>query len=338
VIIKNLQSSAIIRPLLLASLSLAIAGTGIASSPVYLESVFATGAAVSASTPMGMTFDGTNIWVSYANSATYNGSSGSSTIVEYSTAGSVLNTYVVAGYVEGLRYDSSTGVIWAMQNPGGNPTVTTIKPGSGIVAGSPIPFAVEAATRGYANVDFLGSDIYLSYANPVNPTDPTIQQILSAKSPLKVGTILEMNATGTNITTGATGQATLQTDPHALRNTPTSNQIVMSSAKDGQLIYVSNVGSETQSVSFLNVVNAVGANVTGLNDLLYNDGASGTFYVADVGGNEIIAITATGLTKNTLYATIASLTAFAQVDPTYGTVLPIITNLVKPTGMIFVSN
>jgi hypothetical protein len=325
------------RPLLLASLSLAIAGSGIASSPLYLESVFATGAAVAASTPTGMTFDTTNIWVSYANTAALNGSSGSSTIVEYDTTGNVLNTYVIAGYVEGLRYDSSSGVVWAMQNPGGSPTVTTIKPGSGIVAGSPIAFAVEAATRGYANVDFLGSDIFLTYANPVNPTDATIQQILSAKSPLKVGTVLEMNATGTNITTGDTAQPTLQNDPHALRNTPTKNQIVMSSARDGQLIFVSNVGSETQSVSFLNVVNAVGANVAGLNDLLYNDGTSGTFYIADVGGNEIIAITATGLTKNTLYATIGSLTGFALVDPTLGTVLPIFTNLVKPTGMIFVS-
>ena len=147
-----------------------------------------------------------------------------------------------------------------------------------------------------------------------------------------------MNATGTNIATGATNQPTLQNDPHALRNTPTKNQIVMSSASDGQLIFVSNVGSETQSVSFLNVVNAIGANVYGLNDLLYNNATSGTFFVADVGGNEIIAITASGLTKNTLYATIASLTAFAQVNPTDGTVLPIIANLVKPTGMIFVGN
>jgi len=330
--------SAVTRPLLFAALALGLAGTGSAAQPSYSISVFATGAAVSASTPTGMTYDGTYIWTSYANTAAVNGSSGSSTIVEYDTSGNVLNTYVVAGYVEGLRWDSSSGVVWAMQNPGGSPTVTTIKPGSGIVAGAPIPFAVEAATRGYANVDFSGSDIYLSYANPVNPTDPTIQQILSAKSPLKVGTILEMNATGTNIATGATNQPTLQNDPHALRNTPTKNQIVMSSASDGQLIFVSNVGSETQSVSFLNVVNAIGANVYGLNDLLYNNATSGTFFVADVGGNEIIAITASGLTKNTLYATIASLTAFAQVNPTDGTVLPIIANLVKPTGMIFVGN
>jgi hypothetical protein len=336
------QPSVLERPLrarafILAALTFVLASAGIAKSPVYTVSVFSTGADVSASNPEGITFDGTNIWVSWVNTAALNGTTGSSTIVEYSPVGNILATYTVPGYVEGLRYDSNSGVVWAMQNPGGDPKVTTIVPGTGI-KGSSIPFAVEAATRGYANVDFSGTDIYLSYTNPVNPTDPTMQQVLSAKSPLAVGTILEYDATGTNIATGATGQPTLQNDPKCLRGTPTKGQLVMSSASDGQLIYVSNIGSETQSVSFLNVVNAVGSNVSGLNDVIYNNGTSGTFYVTDIAANEIIAITASGLSKNSLYALVGSLYAFVLVDTTDGTVLPIISNLVEPQGMIFISN
>ena len=282
---------------LFAVFTLNFAALATAAQPSYTLSVFTKGSDVSASNPMGLTYDGTDIWVSYANGATTNGASGSSTIVQYDIKGNILHTYVIPGYVEGLRWDATSGVIWAMQNPGGDPTVTTIKPGSGIVAGAPISFAVEAPSRGYANVDFSGTKIYLSYAAPVNPTDPTIQQILSPQAPLTVATILEMNATGTNIASGATGQPTLQNDPHCLRGTPNADEIVMSSAKDGQLIYVSNIGLTTQSVSFLNVVNAVGANVVGVNDVIYNNSTSGTFFVADVGANEIVAITATGLTK-----------------------------------------
>jgi hypothetical protein len=331
--------SRIARTVMLAAVAAGMVNTAIAATqPTYIVKVFATGTANAVTNPMSLAFDGTDIWVSYVNSATFSGSSGSSTIIEYSTAGAVLNTYTVPGYVEGLRYDSTTGVIWAVQNPGGNSTITTIKPGSGIVTGSPVSFAVESTTRGYANVDFSGTGTYLTYTQPVNPTDPTIQKITGAPAPLVVKPILLMNATGTNIATGATDQPTLQKDPRALRGTPTKGQIVMSSATQGQLIFVANVGTPTQAVSFLNVVNAIGANVSELNDVIYNDKTSGTFFVADLGGNQIVAITATGLTANSLYGTIGSLSAFAEIDPTDGSVLPIVTDLIKPTSILFLGN
>lgn len=289
-----------------------------------------------ATNPTGITYDGTNLWVSYTNDAAPNGSSGSSLIVEYSLKGVVENTYVVPGDVEGLKWWSTEGVVWALQNPMGNPTITVIHPGAGIGASSPLHFANPSSTRGYADALFLGTKAYLSYTAPVNPTDATIQQVTSTTAPLTVSTVLEMNATGTNIATGGTGKATTQTDPHSLRATPTGG-IMMSSAKNGQIIYVTSPGP-SQTVSFLNVLNAVSQNVTGLNDLLYNTSTSGAFFVADTGNNQIVAIQATGLTNDSLYGTIASLFAFALIDPTTGTVTEIVSSFSNPNGLAFVGN
>lgn len=49
-------------------------------------------------------------------------------MVRYSTAGAVLNSWSIAGNVDGLRIDPSSGLAWALQNNDGNSTLTAINP------------------------------------------------------------------------------------------------------------------------------------------------------------------------------------------------------------------
>src|SRR5579863_4871186 len=68
-------------------------------------SVFATGTPISSTSPDSVVFGDGSLWVSYQNGADTTGASGSSTVVRYSPTGSVINTWTIAGNVDGLRID-----------------------------------------------------------------------------------------------------------------------------------------------------------------------------------------------------------------------------------------
>jgi len=94
----------------------------------FTTAVFVTGSAVGASQPDSVTFGNNSLWVEYGNGASSTGGSGSSTIVQYNLAGSVLHIYSIAGSVDGLKFDPNTGQIWALQNQDANSTLTIINP------------------------------------------------------------------------------------------------------------------------------------------------------------------------------------------------------------------
>lgn len=101
-------------------------------------------------------------------------------------------------------------------------------------------------------------------------------------------------------------------------------------------MFIDNPGQANQSVSFLNLLNAVGASAGSPDDAIFPTSAQGTFYVADTSVNTIYAITASGLTPNTsLYADVGD--AFTSVNTTTGVVTPIFAGM-SPHGMDFVSS
>jgi hypothetical protein len=164
-------------------------------------------------------------------------------------------------------------------NPG-----TLIDPEDGITRNSPLTYAVKSATRGYYDdVVFRGDEIFLSYTNPTGPADATIQRLDNRTSPLKVNPVLTMGATGTNLATGQTHQATSQNDPDSMKLTP-GGELVLTSGDDGQLIFVKNPGTPSQSVSFLSLINpSTGSHVSGLDDAVVVGARKGTFYLTDTG-------------------------------------------------------
>jgi hypothetical protein len=305
------------------------------AAKVDLVTTFATGAAVSATGPDSIALGSASVWVSYTNGASSTGGNGSSTIVQYDMQGNILNKYTVAGSVDGLKVQPDTGMVWCLQNQDGNSTLTLIVPGQGITPQSPYQYAVPSSMQGYDDVVFFGDRVFLSYTNPVNPTDPTIQLLINGSNPLAVTPVLTMGATGTNLVTGQTGQPTAQHDPDSLKLTP-HGDLMLTSGDDGQLILVSHPGTPAQAVSFIQLLDQSGSPVSGLDDALFVTDRKGIFLLADTSNNRVLAIEVDEISSGSLFASVGSLNEFATVDLTTGKVTALVSNLRGPHGLVFV--
>jgi hypothetical protein len=294
---------------------------------------FATGSAVNASAPDSITVSRDSVWISYANGADSTGVRGSSTVVQYDLRGNVRSKYVIAGSVDGLKIDPRTGLVWALQNQDGNSTLTVIDPVTGITPQA--TYAVKSSTRGYDDVVFTSNDVFLSYSNPTNPTDATIQRLVKGSNPIAVTTILTQGARGTNIATGQPNQLTAQNDPDSLKLTP-SGDLQLTSGDDGQLIFVRNPGAANQAVSFLQLLDSTGKPVSRLDDAVFATAEAGTFYLSDTNNNRVLAIDVTDLSVGSLFASVGSLNELASVDLKTGKVSAFVPNLNGPHGLVFV--
>jgi hypothetical protein len=300
-------------------------------------STFATGTGVNATGPDSIAVTKNSLWVSYTNGAESHGLSGSSTIVQYKLKNAkVRSTYSIPGSVDGLKVDPSTGTVWALQNQDGNSTITLIDPEQHTVS-KPIPYAVKSATSGVDDVAFRVDETFLSYTNPVVPSDPTILLVHNGSNPVVVTPILEMGATGTDLATGLPNQPTSQSDPDSLRLTPYGD-LMLSSGGNAQLIFVSHPGTAIQSVSFLNLLDHAKQPVADLDDAAFATAHKGTFFLADTGHNRVLRISAAELSVGSLYASVSSLNALVAVNLKTGVVTPVVGNLQGPHGLQFVAH
>jgi hypothetical protein len=290
--------------------------------------------------PDSITTAGGSTFVEYGNGADSTGAGGSSTILQYDKAGRIEFSYSIPGSVDGLKYNPVTGEIWALQNQDGNSTLTLIDPKTHEVA-APLSFANPSATRGYDDVVFKGNQVFLSYTNPVNPGDPTLVELVNGDHPsgtLTTKTILSFGATGLDTVTGKT-ELVPQNDPDSLKLAP-NGDLLLTSGSDGAIIDVKHAGTAQQSVSFTPIA-GVGANA-GLDDVIKPDAKSGTFVLTDTATDKVYSFHATGLNTDDYYASVGSLKAFGQVDPTTGAFTPLLSadnapgfNFSAPHGVSF---
>jgi len=103
------------------------------------------------------------------------------------------------------------------------------------------------------------------------------------------------------------------------------------------LVFISSPGEATQSVSYLPLT-ANGAAVSGLDDSLYVTASSGTFYLTETSGNQVLALNPQGLTPETLLANIGSLSELAFVAPATGNLTPFVTGLPGAHGLAFAAS
>jgi predicted secreted protein len=289
------------------------------------------------------TADGST-FVEYGNGADSTGAGGSSTIVQYDKAGRIEYSYSLSGSVDGLKFNPVTGEIWALQNQDGNPTLTLIDPKTHTVS-DPLSFANSSATRGYDDVVFEGNKVFLSYTNPVNPGDPTLVQLVQGDHPtglLTTKTVLSFGAKGLDTVTGQI-ELVPQTDPDSLKLAP-NGDLLLTSGADGTIIDISKAGTAQQSVSFTNVAGVTSGNA-GLDDVIKPDATSGTFTLTDTATNKVYSFHATGLNTSDYYASVGSLGAFGQVDPTTGAFTPLLSadnapgfNFSSPHGVSFTAD
>jgi hypothetical protein len=113
-------------------------------------------------------------------------------------------------------------------------------------------------------------------------------------------------------------------------------RLMLTSGDDGQLIFVANPGTQAQAVSFLTLVDTAGNNVSGLDDAVFATAERGTFYLADTGNNQVLSIVVDELPEGSLYASVGNLNVLGTVDLKTGRVVPFVTGLKGPHGLVFV--
>jgi hypothetical protein len=284
------------------------------------------------------------LWVAYANGISGTGGPGDSTIVQYDLSGNIVNSYHIAGSVDGLKLDPDTGKIWALQNQDGNSTLSLIDPEAGTVTG-PLPYAVSSSSRGYDDVVFKGEQVFLSETNPNAPGDATVVRVTSGDDPhgpIKTSPVLTFGQTGIDTITGAS-ETIPQSDPDSMKLAP-NGDLLLTSGDDGAIIDIKHPGTATQSVTFT-PIQGVPAPGAGLDDVIKPNASAGTFYLTDTNDNRVLAFHVTGLNVNDYYATVGSLDAFGQVDPATGAFTPIVSaqnapgfTLSAPHGLAFVAD
>lgn len=314
---------------------LALGQAGYAGTP-YTATVFAQGAAVSGTKPDSITVGGGHVFVEYGNGADSSkpiGTSGASTIAEYDLSGNVIDTFSVPGLADGVRYDPYTNQLWVLQNNDGNSALTTIDPVTD--AKTHYTYAATSPTRGYDDVVFKNSQAYLSYTNPVNPTDTILYGASLGAGTISLTSILAYNATGTNTATGQTNQPIIANDPDSLGLTP-SGDILLTSGDDGSLTTVHNPGAG-QTVSFVSLTDG-GNSVSGLDDTIFAGNGPQQLLVADTADNTVYALHGP-FQAGQAYASIGSTHSVDSVDLTTGQISSITDGLLpvtaSPHGLAF---
>jgi hypothetical protein len=315
---------------------------------VVSQQTFANAPDTSTTAPDSITIGGGSIWVEYGNGASSTGGA-SSTIVQYSMTGVQQDTYTAAGLADGLKYDPLTGNVWVLNNNDGNSTLQFINPTTQQIsdqlfyASPPYVYGANSG-RGFDDVVFDGNRVFLSETNPANPGDPVIVELLNGQAPfgtLETKGILSFGDTGTYLNPPGQNkplpnQPLPITDPDSLKLLP-NGELLLTGEADGAYIFVKNPGTPQQTESFVLLPSGDIPD-----DAIMPTSRSGTFYISNQGGNDIIAVQVTGLNTKDLYADITNVggpnqNELVQIDPKTGVVTPIVTGLNNPHGLAFVA-
>ncbi len=315
-----------------------LGGTWIVSAqaaPVYTSQVFAT-APVGASGPDSVTVGAGSVWVSYDGSSLSSDGSlpaGFSTVVRYSPTGAVQSTYQIAGDVDGLKYNSFTGLVWATQNQDANSHLTLIDPATNALTG--VNFAVTSPTQGVDDVAFTANGTYLSYTNPAAATDVTLQKVVDGTNPIAVTSLATAGTAGTNLVTGQSGYVPPTANTDSLKVAP-NGDLVQTTGNRNTLAFIHNAGTASQTIGYLPLTSG-GKAVSGTDDSMYLTSDTGRIYAAVTNTNQVLSIDYSGVTPNTLVASVGSLSAIGFIDPATGNVTPFVGGLSGVHGLALAS-
>jgi hypothetical protein len=256
---------------------------GLSIAPGYNASVFATGPS-GATQPDSIAVDGLNVYVGYQNGAAKDGSSGSSTIAQFTPTGAngtwtVARVWTVAGHNDGLKVDLNTHLVWALQNEDANPTLVIINPATGTTT----PYTIAAVNGGgYDDIAFAGGKVFFTASNPAKDpnTDPAVVQVTlnNATHTATTTPVLFGNAAALNLVTHKAVTLNLQ-DPDSMTVDPQGNLLFTDQA-DNQLVTVLAPGTANQSVTVLPLSDAA-KNPVSVDDTLFNPGSTGEMLVTD---------------------------------------------------------
>jgi hypothetical protein len=311
-----------------------IAAGPVASTP-YKISVFATSVPGQYTKPDSIAVTGGHVFIGYGNNVETDGSSGSSTIVEYTMDGHLVKTFSVPGHNDGLRVNPETGQLWALQNEDANPSLTIIDPEDGTQR--KFTFGPTPHGGGYDDMAFRDGQVFISASNPAHDpnTAPAIVKARIMGSSVSVSPVLAGNATATNVTTGLPVTLNLQ-DPDSMIFDPFGD-LVLDSQADSELIIVEHAGSENQKVFRLGLTLAeapAGSAPPQVDDTIFATAPHGVILVTDRDGETVYTITRPSFGPCSAYT--AAPTLVGKLDFDTGIITPVITGLVSAHGMAFI--
>jgi hypothetical protein len=301
----------------------------------YTVSTFATGMANVYFQPDSIALLDGHVFIGYGNGAAPDGSDGkSSTIVEYKMNGDVVTTYSVLGHNDGLRVNPQTRQLWAMQNEDGNPNLVIIDTTKGtqtVYTFGPTPHG-----GGYDDIAFRGSDVFLSASNPANNPNyaPAVVRATISGSVVNVSEALNASAIATDIPTDTPLTLNLQ-DPDSMIFNPIGD-LVLDSQADAELIIVRHLGFIDQSVYHLSLT--LNGSAAQVDDTIFATSTYGTILVSDRDSGATGVVYA--ISKNIFApadAYTATPTSVGNLDFNTGVITNVVTGMVSPHGMAFVS-
>jgi hypothetical protein len=314
-------------------------------APGYAVSTFAPPpnlGLVQATGPDSIAVDnsGEHVFVGYNNGTVKDGSKpGLSTIVEYSSSGTVLHYWQVSGHNDGLKIDPSGGDVWALQNEDGHPNLVVIDPKT--TAATAYTFATPdnggtGTPGGYDDITFLKGGVYLTESSPdLTSTGSAVVQIRLPPDPatnnqvIIVRQVLPNNTTATN-PSGQTENLFLA-DPDSM--TAFDKNLVFTSSSDNEILTIHDPGSK-QFVTVVHVHDAGGTPVE-VDDTFFNTSAQGAILVVDSGGT-VYEITGSAVTNGLVLSSGDASQTLGTLDPATGLFTPIITGFAgEPKGIAF---
>ena len=320
-----------------------ISALPVSALPGYQVTVWAQGTAAYTG-PDSIESDGTNIWVGYQNKTTKDGSNGGagfvnySTIVKYSLDGkNVIATYSMPGHCDGLRIDPTTKKVWASSNEDGSPHLVSIDPTvtDRVAAVTEYTLVRAAGTAdhggGYDDMAFINGKMFMTASNPQNAEPvPALEMVTISGATATLTSVLAGDATAIDTTTDA-GVALNEVDPDSL-SIDDKGRLVLVNQGGNELVFITNPGTNTQSVKRLPVA-------TQLDDTVWITKAAGQLLVVDGKANTIYAVRTT-FTVGSVYTETPDDSSIpgllATLDLTTGNVAPKIIGFKKPTGLLFV--
>lgn len=311
--------------------------SSVSAIPGYTASIFTTNPP-GASNPDSITVGRNNVFVGYGDGHAPDGSDGlSTTIAQYSLTGQLLNTFNVQGHNDGLRINPADGQLWALSNEDTNPLLTIINPKTGAQTqynfSQPTPHG-----GGYDDLAFLNGQIFISGSNP-NTSPATTQNPNGINTGPALYTLkLPSSAGGTvQVTPILSGSASLPlTDPDSLGILP-GGVLTLDGQQDQQLALISNPGTSNQTVKTLNLPTQVDDTVSAPgNDNFLLVAQTVKSDTPDGGKGAIYKITG-NFTPGAIYAAENQQNAVGILDPNTGNITPIVTGILSPHGLGFVS-
>jgi hypothetical protein len=286
--------------------------------------------------PDSIVSDGTHIWIGYQNVTAKDGSDNkTSTVVEYTAAGSVMATYPVPGHNDGLRIDPATGLVWASSNEDGNPAFVTIDPASGKITPYTFPMPTPHG-GGYDDMAFAGGSAFIAASNPtlntagVN-TAPAVDKMSLANGQIALTPVLQGNASATDTTANNATVTLNEVDPDSMNVDP-QGDVVLDNQAGAELVFLHNAGTSSQTVSRVPLG-------TQIDDFAWAPSQASSLFIVDAKNNTIWKMSGT-FAPNTLFAEAPSDSGVAgfvgTIDLSSGTISPVAIGFGSPTGLAFI--